>query len=408
MSNCNIHIVTDKRTESHFLDVARYLYRNDPVWVCPLDMEIRNIFDPKKSAKVTGNGIAQRWYLTDNQGNYIGRIAAFINNKKARGEKFKIGGIGFFECINDQSIANTLFDIAKDWLLKQNAQVIDGPVNFGENDRYWGLLVEGFTHPGYGMPYNPPYYQKLFETYGFQMFFEQFSKHLDITKELPERFQKISEWIMRKGGFHFESFDMKKIAKYSEDFRTIYNDAWQFHENFQEMTQEALNTLINELKPIIIPDMICFAYEQNEPAGFVLCLPDLNQIFKPLKGKFGILEAVKFLWRKRNGFEWYRKNGQLTRGRVVIMGIRPKYQRYGLESGLIMHPMPKVRALGFKEIELSWVGDFNPKMQKLHENTGATFGKKHHTYRIAIDPNVTISRSVIIPTDTRDQLTDTQ
>lgn len=404
MSRFNLHLVNAQRDENRFLDVARYLYRNDPVWVCPLDRELKNIFDPQKSAKVTGNGTAQRWFMTDNQGNYAGRIAAFINNKKARAEKFKIGGIGFFECINDQSAANLLFDTAKDWLIKQGAQVMDGPVNFGENDRYWGLLVEGFTHPGYGMPYNPPYYQKLFEQYGFQMFFEQFSKHLDITKELPERFTKISDWIMRKGGFRFEKLSIENLMKYGEDFRTIYNDAWQFHENFQAMTREALVTLMNELKPIIIPEMICFAYEQDEPAGFVLCLPDLNQIFKPMKGKFTWWEILKFLWRKRNNFEWYRKRGQLTRGRVVIMGIRPKYQRYGLESGLIIHPMPLVRSMGFKEIELSWVGDFNPKMQKLHENTGATFGKKHHTYRISIDPTVTIARSVIIPVDTRDSL----
>lgn len=394
-------LTPDQQTE--FLDVARNLYRNDPSWVCPLDFEINAIFNPKKNP-FFGHGTATRWILKNQKGESVGRVAAFINEKKAHNTDVPTGGMGFFECIEDSEAAETLFNTCKQWLASKGMQAMDGPINFGENDRHWGLLIDGFTHPAYGMPYNPPYYQGFFEKYGFKMFYQQVSNHLDISNPLPERFQKITEWILQKPGISVELVSKDKLLKYGMDFLNIYNDAWQFHENFTPMTELQIRSLIDELKDVMIGELICFAYVEGDPAGFMLCLPDLNQIIKPLNGKFGLIEKIQLWWRRRNNFEWYRKNGILNRGRVTIMGVKPKYQKYGLESALIMVPMPHARAMGFKEIELSWVGDFNPKMRKLHEATGSKLGKIHHTYRYYFDPTYEGRRSEIIAVDTRERL----
>jgi hypothetical protein len=147
--------VKDRSTRKIFLDVARFVYKNDEVWVCPLDMEVEAVFDPAKN-NFHQHGKCIRWILLNEQQQAVGRIAAFINQDKAYHYEQPTGGIGFFECIDNKDYAFLLFDTAKNWLIQQRMKAMDGPINFGENDSFWGLLVEGFTQPSYGMTYNPP------------------------------------------------------------------------------------------------------------------------------------------------------------------------------------------------------------------------------------------------------------
>src|SRR5690606_27991651 len=156
-----------------FLKVPLEIYRNFPNWIQPLDKDILQVFDPEKN-KAFRSGKPMRWILKDQQGKLIGRIAAFTNSKyKNKGDDVPVGGMGFFECINDQAAANLLFDTAKQWLQQEGKEAMDGPINFGERDRWWGLVTKGYQEPLYGMNFNPPYYVELFEQYGFKVFFEQ-------------------------------------------------------------------------------------------------------------------------------------------------------------------------------------------------------------------------------------------
>lgn len=394
--------VTNSATLSAFYEVQHLIYAGDDNWVCPLDEEIEAIFDPKQNVFFS-HGRAARFILKDEKGQLVGRVAAFINDKKAHKNEVPTGGMGFFECINSQEAANVLFDGAKNWLSGHGMLAMDGPINFSENDNFWGLLVEGYSPPAYGMPYNKPYYQTLFENYGFKLFFEQISNELNIEKSLPERFEKISKWIMEKPGYEFIRPKPEQLREFALAFQEVYNDAWQFHENFTPIDDAQIDRYVAKFKYIAIDAFLPFAYVDKEAAGFIICIPDLNQIFKPLKGKFGIIDKLLFLWRRRNQFEWYTKRGILTRGRVIIMGVKPKYQKYGLESGLIYSSTQNARKMGFKSIELSWVGDFNPKMRALHEGVGATFVRKHVTYRMRFDGK-DWTRSQIIAVDTRDKL----
>ena len=152
----NLITVADKKTRNTFHRVAKELYRNDPYWVCPLDAEIDAIFDPTDNSLFQG-GEAIRWILEDDKRNLIGRVAAFYNKDKAVKNEQPTGGMGFFECINDPRAAFLLFDQCKRWLQERGMEAMDGPITFGENMTYWGLLTEGFTLPAYGMPYNFQY-----------------------------------------------------------------------------------------------------------------------------------------------------------------------------------------------------------------------------------------------------------
>lgn len=377
--------VNNRRTEREFLNVARTLYKNDPSWVCPQDKDLKIQFNPTKNPFFE-NGEARRWILRSSSGKPIGRIAAFYNEERANAEKVPTGGCGFFECIDDRKGAFMLFNIAAEWLREKGMKAMDGPINFGENDSLWGLLVEGFTHPGIGMPYNFPYYKDLFENYGFQIFFRQFSYHLDLKKPFPERFWKIAEWISKKEDFHFEHFRWSNADKYIKDTVSIYSEAWSaFKEDFTPLKEKTLRTEMEKAKQIMDPEMIWFAYYKDKPAAFFIMMPDANQILKELNGKMHLLNMIRFLIMKRNK--------KITRIRAIAAGVIPRFQNSGIESGIFWHMNEKMKFKPwYDEIELSWVGDFNPKMIALYEAVGAERAKIHHTYRFILDESVPFQR----------------
>lgn len=364
--------VNAKADKKAFLDVARELYKNDPNWVCPLDNDIEAVFDPAKN-NFHQHGKAGRWILKDDSGKVKGRIAAFINEKKAYNYEQPTGGCGFFECIDNQQAAFLLFDTAKSWLITNGMAAMDGPINFGENDNFWGLLVEGFTPPSYGMNYNFPYYKAFFENYGFKTQYEQITNHLSVHKPFSDRFTKIANWVMNKAGYTFEHFETARIGKFANDFIEIYNDGWQDFENFVPINHGTIMESFKQMKAIMDPKLIWFAYVDGEPASFIVILPDANQMIKPLNGKLDLWGKLIFLYRKWKG---------VTRMRAIVMGTKQKFQKHGLESCLFIKLKEYVLPLKqYDELELSWVGDFNEKMIAIHAAVGATFGKRHLTMR---------------------------
>jgi len=389
----NIIEVSSKKHRKEFLDLAGFIYKNDSNYARPLDGEIEGIFDPKENSFYK-HGEAIRWILQNKEGKTIGRIAAFINSNKAFSFDQPTGGCGFFECVNDKKAAYLLFDTAKTWLQERGMEAMDGPINFGENDNHWGLLVDGFIPQGYGMPYHQKYYKEFFESYGFKVFFEQYSYHLDRTKPFPERFWKIAEWIAKKPGFTFEHFSYDNQEKYIQDIISVYNEAWKFHDNFSPIDPDDIRKIAREGKGVIEEDFIWFAYHEGKPVAFFVAMPDINQILTKMNGKFNLWNKLKFLY--------HLKRKTITRGRITIMGVVPKYQRFGVESGIFWHMDRKMKLKPqYTEMELSWVGDFNPKMISIYESVGGVRMKTHHTYRYLFDRNKAFKRTPIIPLENR-------
>ncbi|MEO8766619.1 MAG: GNAT family N-acetyltransferase [Ginsengibacter sp.] len=364
--------VTDNKLKMEFLVLPRSLYKEDPNFISPLDKDIEAIFDQKQN-NFHNHGVCKRWILQNGK-KTIGRIAAFINFEKNKDTAFIVGGIGFFECIDNEMAAFKLFDTAKSWLEENNVKAMDGPVNFGENDKYWGLLVEGFMPPSMGMNYNPSYYKSFFENYGFKTQYDQYTNVIYVTKPFPDRFTKIADWIGNKPEYSFVHFEMKHFEKFAADFREIYNDAWSEFPDFTPIKLDTIRQSFRELKPIADEKIIWFTYHNNEPIAFIVAVPDINVILKPLQGKLNLINKVRFLWLK--------KTTTIHRIRFIVMGCKKKFQNKGIESGMIRKlQLEVVPRNTITQAELAWVGDFNKKMLALHEATGAIREKVHRTYR---------------------------
>lgn len=382
--------VKDQASRNAFLDVAKYLYKDDPNWVCPLDTEIEDTFNPAEN-KLFIDGDAARWVLQDDEGRGIGRVAAFFNKDKSAKNEQPTGGLGFFECINDRNAAFLLFDACRDWLKGKGMEAMDGPITFGENLTNWGLLTEGYTMPTYGMPYNFPYYKELFEAYGFKIYFEQFSYEKDLSKPFPERQVKFSMHLKEK--FQVEHFSFRNKEKYLRDLCEIYNKVWaDFHEDYTPMEYEDILKIMKKAKAILNEEFIWFVYDNGTPAAVVVVFPDVNQVLKKLgNGKLNFINILKFLW--------YKNTGTITRARQLLTAVTPEYQRSGVTGLLFLTMVDALIKNKIKILDMSWVGDYNITVNKIYRLLDLPVVRKHATYRFMFDPAKEVVRFTNVHTE---------
>jgi hypothetical protein len=374
--------VNSPTTAKCFLDVNAFVNKNNKNYIRPLDKEINEVFLPNTNVNYKyGNAI--RWIVNDANGNTIGRIAAFITSKYInKGTSFSTGCFGFFDCINDQQVANLLFDTAKSWLVKNNCEAMDGPINFGDRDKWWGLLVEGFEKaPIYGMPYNPSYYESLFDSYGFKNYYNQHWFSMSVNDDLPAKFQERYKKFIAKPDYVCKEAELNNLDKYAKDFATVYNAAWAQHGEAKEVTVEQICKLFKTMKPVIDVRVIWFCYYKDEPIAMFINVPDVNQYLKTFNGKLGWFEKIKLFWLKST-----LKNKKLT---GVAFGVIPKYQALGVDSYLIQACGYNMQNKGwFDEYEMGWAGDWNPKMLNVYKSLGSTQSRRLVTYRYIFDENL--------------------
>lgn len=387
-----LEVGTDPTLRREFLHLPLRLYRHEPAWIRPLDKDIEEVFDPAKNPSFA-HGEVIRWVLQDGSGQCIGRVAAFVDYEKAQQEEQLTGGMGFFECENDVAAANALFDACRDWLQSKGMEAMDGPVNFGERDTWWGCLVDGFQHePTYKMPWTLPYYPALFEQYGFRDYFQQYTyvtpiRAAVVTPGVEERARR----VYQNPTYQFRHVEKSNWMKYADDLRTIYNLAWTRHSGVKSMSEEKARELVKSALPILDEQLIWFAYAGEEPVAFFVVLPEINQIVKHLDGQFNLWAKLKFLLLKARGV--------MTKTFGVSFGVVPEHQGKGVEAAIAL----RFRQAGrddpdfpYETLEMNWVGDFNPIMLRFVKQIGGELAKTYVTYRYLFDRSKPFKRCPVI------------
>tara|TARA_B100000073_G_scaffold75259_1_gene56747 strand:- start:3097 stop:4254 length:1158 start_codon:yes stop_codon:yes gene_type:complete len=380
----NIIEVNSKKDKKDFIQIACSIYKNEKNWIRPLDKDINSVFDPKTN-KAFRKGDVKRWILKNNN-ETIGRIAAFYSSTNDK-EKLRVGGCGFFECIDDKEAAKMLFDTAKNWLEKNGYNSMDGPINFGERDKWWGCLVEGFDiDPNYLQNYGKAYYQKLFENYGFQLLFRQLTFLKKVRTPLSEKLSLKAERALRDPNYNFKTLEKRNIQKYIRDFTKIYNDAWSKYPGVSKLELSQAKLLFAQLKPILDEKILWFAYHNNDPVGFFISIPEMNQIFKYVNGKLDLFGKLKTFYHLK-----IKKSCKKMVG--LVFGIVPKHQGKGVDGALIMASRETIQEkLAYEDLELNWIPDFNKSMIRVAEQVQVKLGKIHHTYRYNFDRSIPVER----------------
>jgi len=347
-------------------------------WIPPLRFEVENVFNPEKNSFFNG-GICERYLMFEGD-KLVARFALMNHPEKDAALTPKMGGLGFLVMINDQSVADEVINFARLWHKELGYSAFRGPINFGQNMNYWGLLVENFEEPPiYGMFYNPPYYKELLENTGAEKLDDHWSYKRDFAEPIPERMVRITDRIESRPDVTTRPIDMKNLEQDAEFIRSIYNQAWRHQDiseredEFTELTREATQQMVQDLKRIMIPESVQLAFVNGEPASFSVSIPDLNEISAETGGKLNWWHIPKLMLFKK----------RVKHLRTMVFGTLPKYRKLGLEALVFVRgiQMTHQAAPTLEYLEGAWVSEKNWLMQRSLEALGCVHHKTHRTYR---------------------------
>ncbi|GAB4135892.1 MAG: GNAT family N-acetyltransferase [Ignavibacteriales bacterium] len=356
-----------------FLKFAFKIYENDKYWVPPLFIDKLKLLSKEKNPffKVADMDL----FMAKIGNEYVGRIAAIENRTHNKIHNDKVGFFGFFECINNQEVANKLFDTAKEWLRNKGCESMRGPANPSSNDEY-GLLIEGFDDsPRIMMTYNPKYYMDLIDNYGFHKAKDLFAYRIDNEKLCKsEKLVRIAELAKQRSKLVLKQIDMKNFKSELEKIKFVYNKAWAPNWGFVPLTDEEIDHLAKDLKPLVEPSLVLFGEVDGKVVGFALVMLDYNEIFKDFKGRLLPFNFIKLFTQKK----------KITWARVLTLGLIPEFQKKGLDATFYYEIMKRAEKVNILKGEASWILEDNDMMNRGAIAMNGELYKKYRIYEIPV------------------------
>jgi GNAT superfamily N-acetyltransferase len=372
VTQVDITKVQSKADRDAFIKFPWRIYQNDPAWVPPLLIERKEFLDREKHPFFE-HGQAE-FFLARRDGDIVGRIAASDDPKYNAHHGSNVGCFGLFEAIDDQSVANALFEAAADWLRALGRDEIMGPIDYSTN-YLCGLLVDGFQHPPMLLTaHNPPYYSRLVEAWGFRKVMDLYAWWFAEPANAAARLRKLASALKKRSEkVAIRPGNLRDLASEARSIRAIYNEAWEKNWGYVPFSEKEFAYMTKEMKPLLLPDLIWMAEIGSEPVGFILCVPDIHVALKKINGRlltFGLpIGLAKLLYYK----------SRIKTVRLVALGVVPKYRRHGIAEMLVLqiieNAMLKRGFIG----ECSLILENNVMMNRFLEAIGA---EKYKTYRI--------------------------
>ncbi len=354
-----------------FIDLPWRIYSGDRNWVPALKKDVRCILDYEHHP--FWNHARGTLFLAEKDGRFVGRISAQVDDNYNQLWNEKLGSFGFFECPDDQEVANALFDAAAGWVRNHDMTVLRGPMSPSSNDE-WGFLTEGFDRPPVlMMPYNPPYYLKLAENYGLKKAKDLLAFIKYARTPMPQRFVNLAEKLRRNPRIAVRPINMKDLSNEMVIIRELYNASWQKNWGFSPMTDKEMDLLAEQLRKFAQPGMVLLAFYDGKPAGLAITLPDMNQVLRRLNGKLGLLGILKFLYYRR----------KIAGARALVFGFKKEYRRLGLPVLLFYETEKFMRSKGYQWCELSWNLEDN---RLINDFDLALGGEVYKRYRVVEKP----------------------
>ncbi len=365
-----------------FFEFPWTLYKDDPNWVPPLLSMRRDLLDQKKNPAWE---YMQGDYFAAWRGDKIvGTIAAYINNRHNEFHKEQVGWFGAFEVYDDQEVATALLNTAAEWVKSRGFNILRGPQTFTTHEDV-GLLVDGFSQPVVLMPYNPPYYQRLIETAGLHKAMDMYSFYLSRQGALDhgtgERLGRLTQAVMKRNKITLRKIDTKRLQEEFVLFKDIYNAAWDANWGFVPMTPRELDALVKSLGQLFDPDFAFFADVDGQPAGFIMAVPDFNQVLKRVAPRPGVPEVVSLLRAL-----WYWKiRPVIDTARIPLMGVKHAFRNKGVDAVMYYHMVEAL--MNSKHIQHSdagWILEANENMVSIAKSFGSEIYRTHRMYEKAL------------------------
>lgn len=355
------------------------LHGHRPEWRPPFKGEVEAIFDPGKNERFQKGGTCER-FLIRYADEVVGRFSLFTDPEKDERYQPKLGGMGLPEFRDIEGVVPAMITFARKWFEDRGYSGFRGPVNFGENDRYWGIQLSGFDQPNvYGMVSHQLYYEKHIEATGAEKFDDVFMYGRKIAEEIPERLIRITDRLMQKEEVEVRAIRKGQLEEDGELIRQIYNRAFSVQvvqereEEFTGITRETIRSTIRKLKPVLMPETSPIALVNGEPASFLVSVPDLNELSAQTGGTLKWWHYLKILTLKK----------RVTRIRPLAFGTLPEHRGKGLEALLWRYGIEALREHypNVKEMEGGFVSEKNWIMRRSLEALGCEVVKKYRVYK---------------------------
>lgn len=377
MAAVSVFRVNSSSARRAFISYVYRLYQSDQFWIPPLRLDVARVLNPKKNAFFE-HGQIELFLAKDKSGLIVGRIAAIVNGMHLKKYDDGVGFFGFFECEDDSNVAQLLFETASDWLRKQGLRALRGPVNPSLNDTA-GLLVDGFERqPAILMPYHKPYYERLLLEVGFERVMTMWSYYANARLINEERLNRGAKIVLgRNPNFTIRIIDMDDWENEVRIMLDIFNDAWSENWGHVPMTKREIQQLSDEMRMIVIPELINFVEDDGEPIGFSASLPDLNYIFSTIRnGRLFPTGGLKLLLGM--------KLKLVRETRMPLMGVKKSHHGKGVDSLIVADMLKRHRSIGMQGCEMSWVLDSNNRMKNFLTSMGAVKENEYALYEKSI------------------------
>jgi GNAT superfamily N-acetyltransferase len=374
MSSLVVQAVSTRRQRKDFLLFPWSHYRSDPNWIPPLRRNQEELAGYRAHPFYEHNEV--QTFVAYRSGQVCGRIAAILNRGHVERHQDRRGFFGFLECTDDQEAANALFDAVRQWFAQRDISRLRGPTNPSLNYEL-GLLIEGFdSAPFFMMTYNPPYYARLIETYGFRKAQDLYAYwgHVDMLPAVTARLDPIARQIIDHYKIRLRPVNKRRFREDVEAFLSIYNRSLASTWGFVPMSESEVRHMAGGLRRLIVPELALGAEIDGQLVGAVFGLPDYNPRIKEIDGRLFPFGFLRLLRNKRG----------IKRIRVISANVVPEYQRLGVGLVMIHGLVPKAVEWGIEEAEFSWVLESNGLSRGSLEKGGA---KRTKTYRLYdLDP----------------------
>lgn len=363
--------VETKSDLMQFIKSQWLFYKNDPNFVPPIIADRKKLLSREKNPFFKHSEMQE--FLAFENGQIVGRIAAIKNDNHNLTHNDKVGFFGFFESVNNQEVANKLFDACKTWLLERGLDTMRGPVDPSLNDEI-GLLIEGFELPPVVlMKYNPPYYIDLIKNYGFDDAMLLYAYILQMENYQSEKLVRMQNIVRERYKIKVRNLDFKDKKKLMEDIRIIkglYNQAWEKNWGFVKATNEEFDALADDLIQIADPNLVLIVEVNNQIAGFALALPDINEVL--IHNKNGSLLGA--------AWHLFTKSKKIKTLRIITLGILPEFRKTGADAVLYYEIGERGRKRGITQGEASWILSINSEMNNALQQ--AMKGKIYKKYML--------------------------
>lgn len=360
-----------------FVQAGHIVFRGDPAWVPPLEMDIRDRLTPGKNPFFE-HGEATL-FTAWRDGKLVGRCSASIDHEHLRLHKDQTGFFGFFDTLDDHEAATALVAHAKRWLAARGMKRIRGPISININEEV-GVLIEGFEHPPFlMMAHSRPYQSALLEKAGLEKCKDLFAWRF-YAGELPPRALRAWEQVKAMPEVRIRSVNKADMANELAIIMEIFNDAWSENWGFVPATPNEVKKAAADMKLILDEELAFIAEIDGRPMGMCICLPNVNEVIADLGGKLFPLGLLKMLWR-------VKVKGPKT-ARLMLLGLRSELRgvkKYGaLSTAMYAEIAKRGTAKGYKWGELSWTLEDNHPVNLGIRAMGAQVYKKYRVYEGAL------------------------